>query len=49
VAFYPAVAASTVGVPILAYVIAAERGDPQLERGRKWIERHRAEVSRRPY
>jgi hypothetical protein len=45
VAFYTTVAASTVAVPILAYVMAAERVDPQLERGRKWIERHQAGIT----
>lgn len=45
VAFYTTVAASTVAVPTLAYVVAAERVDPQLDRGRKWIERHQAGIT----
>lgn len=44
VACYTTVAASTVAVPIMAYVAAAERVDPQLEWGRRWFDRHQAGI-----
>ncbi len=43
IAFYAALASSTVAAPVLAYVFAGPRIDPQLERIRRWIQdRHRA-------
>jgi Sap, sulfolipid-1-addressing protein len=42
VAFYTALAGSTVIAPILAYVVAGERVDDQLERARKWMQREHA-------
>jgi threonine/homoserine/homoserine lactone efflux protein len=42
VAYYTAIAGSTVAVPILAYVVAAERVDRQLERLKQWVERQHA-------
>ena len=45
IVFYVALAASTVAAPIVAYAVAAERIDPQLERGRLWIDRHQAGIT----
>ena len=45
VAFYTAVAGSTVIIPILAYMVAGERVDRQLERFRDWMEREHAVVT----
>jgi len=42
VAFYTALAGSTVIAPILAYVVAGKRVDDQLERVRKWMQREHA-------
>jgi len=42
VAYYTVIAGSTVLVPILAYAIAGERVDPQLERLKQWMERQHA-------
>jgi hypothetical protein len=39
---YTALAGSTAAVPILAYAVAAERVDPQLEKVKAWIECHQA-------
>lgn len=39
---YTAMASSTVAAPMVAYAVAAERVDPQLERVRAWIEVHQA-------
>jgi Sap, sulfolipid-1-addressing protein len=41
-ALFVAVAASSVAVPILAYVAAGERADPPLERLKTWMEKHNA-------
>jgi hypothetical protein len=40
--YYSALAASTVAVPTLAYVVAGERVDPALERLKGWMERQHA-------
>ena len=45
VAFYTALAGSTVIAPVLAYVIAGERVDHQLERVREWVQRKHAVVT----
>ena len=45
VAFYSAVAGSTVIIPILAYMVAGERVDHQLERFRDWMQREHAVVT----
>lgn len=45
VAFYTALAGSTVIAPILAYVVAGERVDGQLERVRDWMQREHATVT----
>ena len=45
VAFYTALAGSTVIAPVLAYVIAGERVDDQLERLRDWMQREHAAVT----
>ena len=45
VAFYTALAGSTVIAPILAYVVAGERVDHQLERLRDWMQREHAAVT----
>ncbi len=42
VAYYTVIAGSTVLVPILAYAVAGERVDPQLERLKQWMERRHA-------
>lgn len=42
VAYYTVIAGSTVLVPILAYAVAGERVDPQLERLKQWMERQHA-------
>jgi threonine/homoserine/homoserine lactone efflux protein len=42
VAYYTAIAGSTVLVPILAYSIAGERVDHRLERVKQWMERQHA-------
>jgi threonine/homoserine/homoserine lactone efflux protein len=42
VAYYTVLAGSTVLVPILAYAIAGERVDHQLERVKRWMERQHA-------
>jgi threonine/homoserine/homoserine lactone efflux protein len=42
VAYYTAIAGSTVLVPILAYAIAGERVDHRLERVKQWMERQHA-------
>ena len=41
-AFFVAVSASTVALPILAYVLSGNRLDPTLERIKAWMERHNA-------
>lgn len=45
VAFYTLVAGSTVIGPILAYIVAGERVDRQLERFRDWMQRRHAVVT----
>ena len=42
VAYYTVIAGSTVLIPILAYAIAGERVDHQLERMKHWMERQHA-------
>jgi threonine/homoserine/homoserine lactone efflux protein len=42
VAYYTVIAGSSVLAPILAYAVAGERVDPQLERLKKWMERQHA-------
>ncbi|MGZ6778409.1 MAG: GAP family protein, partial [Mycobacterium sp.] len=42
VAFYTALAGSTVIAPVLAYVVAGERVDHQLERVKDWMQREQA-------
>ncbi|OBH09979.1 GAP family protein [Mycobacterium sp. E3247] len=43
VAYYAALASSTVAAPVLAYLVVGPRIDPQLERIRRWMQRrHRA-------
>lgn len=42
VAYYTAIAGSSVLVPILAYAVAGERVDHQLERLKRWMERQHA-------
>jgi threonine/homoserine/homoserine lactone efflux protein len=42
VAYYTVLAGSTVVVPILAYAVAGERVDHQLERVKRWMERQHA-------
>jgi threonine/homoserine/homoserine lactone efflux protein len=42
VAYYSALAASTVAAPILAYVVVGERVDPALKRFKDWMERQHA-------
>ena len=42
VAYYTVIAGSTVLIPILAYAIAGERVDHQLERVKHWMERQHA-------
>ena len=44
-AFYTALAGSTVIAPVLAYVVAGERVDDQLERVRDWMQREHAAVT----
>jgi threonine/homoserine/homoserine lactone efflux protein len=44
-ALYTAMAGSTVIVPILAYAVAGERVDPQLEQVRNWMQREHAAVT----
>jgi threonine/homoserine/homoserine lactone efflux protein len=44
-AFYTVLAGSTVIAPILAYVVAGARVDPQLERVRDWMAREHATVT----
>ena len=41
-AYYTVIAGSTVLVPILAYAVAGERVDHQLERVKQWMERQHA-------
>ncbi|MGD1256705.1 GAP family protein [Mycobacterium seoulense] len=41
VAYYAALASSTVAAPVLAYLIVGPRIDPQLERIRRWMEHQR--------
>jgi threonine/homoserine/homoserine lactone efflux protein len=45
VASYTALAGSTVIAPVLAYVVAGGRVDPQLERVRNWMQREHAAVT----
>jgi threonine/homoserine/homoserine lactone efflux protein len=45
VACYAAVAGSSVILPVMGYVIAAERADARLERAKNWIERHQAALT----
>jgi hypothetical protein len=45
VAFYTALAGSTVTAPILAYLVAGERVAGQLERVRDWMQREHATVT----
>jgi hypothetical protein len=45
VAFYTALAGSTVIAPIVAYLVAGERVDGQLERIRDWMQREHASVT----
>lgn len=45
VAFYAAVATSTVAAPVLAYFVVGPRIDPQLERIRRWIQDRRQAMS----
>ena len=45
VVFYTALAGSTVIAPILAYLVAGERVDGQLERVRDWMQREHATVT----
>lgn len=42
VAFFVAVSASTVALPILAYALSGARLEPALERLKTWMERHNA-------
>ena len=42
VAYYTVLAGSTVVVPILAYAVAGQRVDHQLERVKRWMERQHA-------
>jgi threonine/homoserine/homoserine lactone efflux protein len=42
VAYYTVLAGSSVVVPILAYAVAGERVDHQLERVKRWMERQHA-------
>jgi len=42
VAYYTAIAGSSVAVPILAYFVAGERVDRQLERLKQWMQRQHA-------
>jgi hypothetical protein len=42
VAYYTVIAGSSVLVPILAYAVAGDRVDDQLERVKQWIERQHA-------
>jgi threonine/homoserine/homoserine lactone efflux protein len=42
VAYYVAVAGSTVAIPILAYAVSGDRLDSALERLKDWMERHNA-------
>jgi threonine/homoserine/homoserine lactone efflux protein len=44
VAYYTAIAGSSVLVPILGYVIAGHRADDRLERLKQWMERQHAVV-----
>ncbi|GBE63543.1 membrane protein [Mycobacterium sp. MFM001] len=43
-AFFVAVAASTVAIPVLAYAAAGDRLDDPLARLQDWMERHNAEM-----
>jgi threonine/homoserine/homoserine lactone efflux protein len=45
VAFYTAMAGSTVIAPIVAYLVAGERVDRQLERFRDWMQREHAAMT----
>ena len=45
VTFYTVVAGSTVIIPILAYMVAGEQVDRQLERFRDWMQREHAVVT----
>ncbi|WP_123026827.1 GAP family protein [Mycolicibacterium stellerae] len=45
VAFYTALAGSTVIAPILAYLVAGERVEQRLEQGRAWMQREHATVT----
>ena len=45
VAFYTAVAGSTVIAPILAFAVAGERVDPQLDRVKNWMQREHAIIT----
>lgn len=45
VAFYTALAGSTVIAPVLAYVVAGDRVDRQLERIRHWMQREQAALT----
>jgi hypothetical protein len=42
VAYYTVIAGFTVLLPILAYAVAGERVDQQLERMKQWMERQHA-------
>lgn len=44
-AVYTALAGSTVIAPIVAYAVAGERVDPQLERAKDWMQREHAAVT----
>ena len=41
VAYYAALASSTVAAPVLAYLVVGPRIDPQLERIRRWMQHQR--------
>jgi hypothetical protein len=45
VAYYAAVASSTVAVPVLAYAAVGTRADEQLIRLKEWLHRHSGLVS----
>jgi threonine/homoserine/homoserine lactone efflux protein len=45
VALYTVMAGSTVIAPILAYVVAGDRVDSQLERARNWMQREHATLT----
>ena len=45
VTFYTVLAGSTVAIPILAYVVAGDRVDRQLERLKDWMQREHGAVT----